>query len=163
MDGEFSVHTISPSSPRFFGEPLIIVGASKGQGSRYNGECYVLLERSAKTLYQIDISINSAAMPKDTVAVDLAFALDTALGAGKAEIADILHSRFQETEDWNLFARPFEYQEVEKTHLVQLWMMNKWQKEIRTICETCKCEALVDWLVTVMQVPTIAISRPGQQ
>lgn len=159
MTSKFSVFAASPSSPQFFGEIAIIVGASPDNGGRYKGECFALVERGPSSLYHTRISVNAVNVPSSVLSVDLDFVLDAALGAGKGNIADLLNSRFQETKDWSLFARPIEYQSAEPAHLARLWMMNKWQKEIRKIYDTSECEALIEWLMTVKQYPTIKVSH----
>ena len=118
-----------------------------------------MVERGPRSFYCTRISVNAANVPSSVLSVDLDFVLDAALGAGKGDVAGLLNSRFEETKDWSLFARPIEYQSAEPVHLARLWMMNKWQNEIRKIYDASECEALIEWLVTVKQCPTIKISH----
>lgn len=159
MSSKFSVFSVSPASPQFFGDIAIVVGASPDNGGRYKGESFVLIERGPRPLYHTRISVNAANVPSNVLSVDLDFVLDAALGAGKGDVAGLLNSRFEETKDWSLFAKPIEFQSVEPVHLARLWMMNRWQKEMRKIYDASECEALIEWLNTVKQCPTITVSH----
>lgn len=155
MSSKFTVFAVSPSSPQFFGEIVIIVGAILENGGNYKGECFVLVERCMNPLYHTKISVDAADLPSSVLTVDLDFVLDAALGVGKGDVANLLNSRFEQSNDLMLFARPIEYQLVEPVYLVRRWMNNKWQKEILKIFSTSECNELINFLKIVKDCPTI--------
>lgn len=159
MPSQFAVYVSTPSSPQFFGDIVIIASASPLTGARYKGEAFVLVERCPTSLFHTRISANGSSVPSGVNPIDLDFVLDAALNAGKADIAGLLNARFEETKDWGLFSKPIDYQLVEPIHLARLWMMNKWHAEIEKIYDTSECEALIEWLNTVRQCPTVQVRR----
>lgn len=158
MQSQFNVYTTSSCSSPLFGEMVVIVAAWLRDEFSYRGESFVLVDRTPATLYHAKLSFNSASVPEGIIPDKLDFMLEAALRAAKSDVGRLLKARFDMTSDWHIYDKPIEYEPVDRNHLAQLWIMGRWNEELKQLYSTSECEELVEWLRVVKQCQPISVS-----
>ncbi len=152
----FQVYIPTATSPAIFGEVIAIVGVAR-DGSRYFGDVNVLVERPKRRLLVTAFTVDSTAVP--AINVDMNFAISVGRDNARARIAELLMEKFEDGKNWQVFATPFVFQEVEQEHLARLWMLDKWRKQLFQITDRTECPALKDYLGQLKSLPFIKFTE----
>lgn len=141
----FSIYVPKDLSPQFFGEIVFITTVSPAQHG-LDGESFVLVERPTKKLVCTRIKTKPQAIPRVGLTIDADFVAKMALDVSRAVISGMLFELYQQTQNWNLYAMPFAYEQADNGYLARMWMLGRWHDELRQIHEQSVCYPLTQLL-----------------
>lgn len=159
MESNIEVYSLSKSSPRYFGDIMIIIAAWKDHRGVYKGEWFVLCEKSEKRLTQDKYSFPLQAQTNDLFTIDLEFVQKTGFDLAETAVSELLGELFKQSDNMSLFSVPIRFDKVDKNELTRRWLRGHWQNEIREIRDMTNLEELGNYLLAISGLASVKIGK----
>ena len=124
-------------------------------------DSYVLVERPSPLLVPRRVGAKPQTFAEVGITIDSKFMLTAAYEQCQVSVAELVEAKFQQTNNWALFATPFTFEPIEKTHLALLRGMGLWRPELERIEAQTECYELSQYL-SLIALMNVTVQVPKE-